>query len=202
MCLLFTLSACTWLGEEREADVQEKSVVVGVDKNRGKESQWLCYGQTQHQGWNCRTEARGDVLPNPRDVVKSEVLPIAISKPAEKQTTGIEKILENEGSVDGSFATQKKITEIDGSYYAVQLYAGVSVQSGREFIKRRGLSSPRLLSIESRSESWYVVLLGLYPTREQAEKIAAEFNRSSGGEVPWVRSVEGLKKLLLKELEP
>lgn len=211
--LFFSLSACAWIEDVSKSYGRAPAVAENASIDRNNDSQWLCYGEDKRQDWRCRVGRNGELPPSSKANMKQSEEPLPYVPEAVEEEIIADIVEKNTESVEAeqvsgdmkqsatSIQAQEKLTEIDGSYFAVQLYAGITARSGLAFIKSQELKNPRLLSISSRWESWHVVLLGVYATKAEAQRKADEYNRIRGGEKPWVRSVKGLKNVLLKELD-
>jgi septal ring-binding cell division protein DamX len=94
--------------------------------------------------------------------------------------------------VEGEPATQD-IMSMLSSNYAVQVFAGNTVESVEKFKSKKDL--PDLTTVKTdRSGSVVYVLVDIYPDRASANKAATELEIKTGSK-PWVRSLAGLQKI-------
>lgn len=105
---------------------------------------------------------------------------------------GIEMAIE---SVTGG-----EFLDLQDSYYAVQIFANSNIEAGMAFINQKRLGRATLLHTEVRGRAWYVALLGVYSSRELAQKRANAYLSVHGGDVPWIRSIKSLKLVYKKTL--
>jgi septal ring-binding cell division protein DamX len=79
--------------------------------------------------------------------------------------------------------------------FAIQLIALQTLEQVTEYVEEFNLNPPMYVKIRSQDSDWYVVLLGIYETRPEAdaasEKWAASHDPSSR---PWVRPMHPLRK--------
>ena len=94
--------------------------------------------------------------------------------------------------VEGDSATQDVMTMLS-SNYAVQVFAGNTVESVEKFKSKKDL--PDLTTVKTdRSGSIVYVLVDIYPDRATATAAATELEIKTGSK-PWVRSLAGLQKI-------
>jgi septal ring-binding cell division protein DamX len=79
--------------------------------------------------------------------------------------------------------------------FAIQLIALQTLEKVLQYTEEFNLNPPMYVKIRSQDSDWYVVLLGIYETRPEAdaasEKWASSHNPSSR---PWVRPIHPLRK--------
>lgn len=79
--------------------------------------------------------------------------------------------------------------------FAIQLIALQTLEQVTEYAEQFNLNPPMYVKIRSQDSDWYVVLLGIYETRPEAdaasEKWASSHDPSSR---PWVRPLHPLRK--------
>lgn len=89
---------------------------------------------------------------------------------------------------------EQEIMAMPGSNYAVQVFAGNSVQSVQDFKSRNGLNEMMAVRTD-RSGSIVYVLVDIYPDRTTANAAASDIEAKIGSK-PWVRSLAGLQNIV------
>jgi len=89
---------------------------------------------------------------------------------------------------------EEEIMAMPGTNYAVQVYAGKTVESCDRFKTSKDL--PDLKTVKTdRAGSIVYVLVDVHPDRTSANAAAADLEMKTGSK-PWVRSVAGLQKIV------
>jgi septal ring-binding cell division protein DamX len=89
---------------------------------------------------------------------------------------------------------EQEIMALSGSSYAVQVYAGKTLESIEKFKNSNNLAELKSVKTD-RSGSIVYVLVDIYPDRSSAQAAAADLEIKTGSK-PWVRSVAGLQKII------
>jgi len=84
-------------------------------------------------------------------------------------------------------------------YFTVQLIALQDQRGVVEYAQRNGLPEPLYARIRTAGSNSYVLLLGIYPTREEAETASVEWSRTKTPKVdPWIRQMAPLQDAVRK----
>ncbi|RMH49736.1 MAG: hypothetical protein D6685_18880, partial [Bacteroidetes bacterium] len=83
--------------------------------------------------------------------------------------------------------------------YAVQLIALANRDRAEQFASEHGLEDALILSITREEAPYTVVLLGVYPTYEDAQAAAEARPESLTNIKPWIRPIADLRARLLPE---
>jgi len=89
---------------------------------------------------------------------------------------------------------EQDIMALSGSYYAVQVYAGKTVDSVENFKTNNDLADLQTVKTD-RSGAIVYVLVDVHPDRATANAAAADIEAKTGSK-PWVRSIAGLQKIV------
>lgn len=85
------------------------------------------------------------------------------------------------------------LLELPSTYYALQLFAATSAERVEEVAAERGLHGMAGARVDRDGQIFYVLLAGVYPTREAAEQAQASLPASVRAMQPWVRRMGGLQ---------
>ena len=87
------------------------------------------------------------------------------------------------------------LSEYSNSSYAIQLIALRTLDEVSEYTDRLNLNPQMYVKIRSQDSDWYVVLLGIYETRAEADAASEEWASNHDPSArPWVRPIHPLKK--------
>lgn len=89
---------------------------------------------------------------------------------------------------------EQEIMVLSAAHYAVQAYAGNTVESVEKFKMNTDLGDLKTVKTD-RSGTIVYVLVDVYPDRATANAAAKDIEMKSGS-TPWVRSVAGLQKIV------
>jgi len=82
--------------------------------------------------------------------------------------------------------------------YAVQLIALQSIQEALDFANEYGLATPMMARIRSQGNDWFIIILGIYDTMDEAQAAGADWQSAHDpGSKPWIRPVGPLKQATL-----
>lgn len=82
--------------------------------------------------------------------------------------------------------------------YAVQLIALQSIQEALDFANEYGLAAPMMARIRSQGNDWFIIILGIYDTMDEAQAAGADWQSAHDpGSKPWIRPVGPLKQATL-----
>lgn len=88
------------------------------------------------------------------------------------------------------------LTEVPPDYYVVQLVALGSKESLEEYASRNALRGMSAARVERGGRLFYVLLLGVFPTRGAADQAAANLPAALSEFDPWVRRIESLQEAI------
>lgn len=91
-------------------------------------------------------------------------------------------------------STEQGIMAMPASYYAVQVYAGKTIDSVENFKANNNFAELKTVKTD-RSGSTVYVLVDIYPDRGTANAAAKDIEAKIGSK-PWVRSIAGLQKIV------
>jgi len=128
--------------------------------------------------------------PEPMPVTEPESVSQAPSRFAEPMAVQAEAIVVEE------LSPEARVEAMPAGSYAVQVYASATMKSMEKFQKARGLDDLTVLKTDRGGKTFYV-LVDLHESRADAIDAAATLEQKINGQ-PWVRSVAGLKKILVK----
>jgi len=81
------------------------------------------------------------------------------------------------------------------SSFAVQLIALQTLEEVAQYTEKFNLNPPMSVKIRSQGSDWYVVLLGIYETRAEADAVSEKWASSHDpSSRPWVRPLHPLRK--------
>jgi hypothetical protein len=127
------------------------------------------------------------------------------AKPNHRAEIDLADNISNSGEISGeesgleTSSPQAMPTDILSGYsntsFAIQLIALQTLEQVTRYAEEFNLNPPMYVKIRSQDSDWYVVLLGIYETRPEAdaasEKWASSHDPSSR---PWVRPMHPLRK--------
>ena len=87
------------------------------------------------------------------------------------------------------------IADLPESFWAVQLIALSSKESLEAYARQHGLRGMSAAEISANGKTFYVLLLGIYESKEIAIEASADLGPPF--ESPWIRSVGSLQKAML-----
>jgi DamX protein len=99
--------------------------------------------------------------------------------------------MESMESTDGDIASQPP------GYFTVQLVASSNMKNLNAFVERHGLSSRWVAETIVDGKNWFILLSGVYPTREEAGAALADA-RATLDTSPWIRSVGSVQAVMIK----
>lgn len=130
-------------------------------------------------------DAGADGMPYAEPVETSEPLPMQPAEMAEPQHMGSMM-----AGPAGDIAAQPP------GYYAVQLVASSSMKNLKAFTRRYNLSDQWVAETMVNGKNWFVLLSGVYATREEANAALADA-RAKLDTRPWVRTVGSLQAVMV-----
>ena len=118
-------------------------------------------------------------------VVAQPVMPVVMEEP----------VVEAAPARQVAMATGGDIASQPAGYFAVQVCASRTMKQLATFAKRHNLSDQWTAQTTVRGETWFVLLEGVYATREEARDALSRVS----GQVdtrPWIRSVGSLQAVM------
>ena len=97
-----------------------------------------------------------------------------------------------------AYRPEKAVSLLDlpDDFWAVQLIALSSREALEEYARSKGVRGMSAAQIAVNDELFYILLLGIYETRENAELATQDLPEHFSN--PWIRSVGSLKRAMLK----
>ena len=174
---------------ECEGETCEAPVLLD---NSNVEKKWFCYGSEQGEEWQCQNEKDPSKIkavapkpPRPSQVV--QVAPVATPAP-----------LPPTQRVPNASDVSAKILDLPRNHYAVQLIALRNLAGVKEYASLNGIQEPQLVKIQNDDSDWYVLLLGTYAERSDAETAKDNWETAKVLRVqPWIRQLGPLQDAIL-----
>jgi len=88
------------------------------------------------------------------------------------------------------------VLSLPPTHYAVQVYAGATVESVNRYQEAHGLQDLTMVETDRDGSSIYV-LVSIHDDRASANQAAADLEQKTGSK-PWVRSMAGLQKVAVE----
>ena len=174
--------------------VQNPSAVADEDAN------WFCGEGDDNGEWTCvrDQELRPPAAPPP--AAASPAAPAPAATPAARAPTAAPRRAPAVSRPDREPAYRPDgpvpLTEAPPHYYAVQLVALGSKESLEAYAARKALRGLFAARVERGGRLFYVLLLGVFPTRAAADEAAANLPAALSEFDPWVRRVESLQEAI------
>ncbi len=146
--------------------------------------------------------AAEEVAPEPNAFVEPVIAPEeaytpiepVVAKPVEPVEME-EPVVEAAPARQVAMATGGDIASQPAGYFAVQVCASRTIKQLSTFAKRHNLSDQWTAQTTVRGETWYVLLEGVYATRDEAKNALARVS----GQVdtrPWIRTIGSLQAVM------
>lgn len=114
----------------------------------------------------------------------SEPMPVI-----EEEPVPVESVLSESGTmIMGDLASQP------ADYFAVQVVASSTMQQLTDFAQKNQISDQWVAETNVGGKTWYVLMLGVYPTKAEANQALSSVNYL--GTQPWVRSVGSVQSVM------
>ncbi len=91
-----------------------------------------------------------------------------------------------------------RLVDLPAEFFAVQIVALSSKQALESYVKERNLIGMSAARVEKDGKLYYVLLLGIYQTRERAELAAADRPPPLKDIKPWIRRLGSLQTSMIK----
>ena len=210
--LVLVLSGCA-----RSAPTNDSAAVWLVDE-RWAQDDWFCE-PAEDGGWDCVQDP--DRVANPRTLRLPKPL-FAQPGPAEQASTSISPPSSppspaprqppdtrvQDAPVEASIPLYQQLsyqpdqpmalTDLPGSFYAIQVIALASKEDLEQFIVENNLPVLSGAVVEKDGELFYALLAGIYADRETAERAARSLPAKMSAPGPWIRSLESLQAAILR----
>ena len=158
---------------------------------------WHCYGKSKDEPWDC-----SQVEDNSKIVAIAETTRVQPPEAEPPAPIRQELALQDEISSDPVTAKAEVPDILAGhpeSSFAVQLIALQTRGEVNDFAANHNIETPLYVNIESQGNTWYVMLLGVYSSKSEADTAAdawqAQHNPASK---PWVRPLGPLRQAALR----
>lgn len=176
--------------------VPNPSAVAEEDTN------WFCGAGDEQGEWNCvqdqelrrpatarPTPASAPVSPRPEPTAERQVAAPVAGRPASAASRPTR---------ESAYRPSEPVplTEVPPHYYVVQLVALGSKESLEYYAARKALRGMSAARVERGGQLFYVLLLGVFPTRAAADEAAANLPEALSEFDPWVRRVESLQEAI------
>lgn len=151
---------------------------------------WFCEINETRDDWQCLQDAERAAHPKPARLPSDPAASTAFAEPrsplATPDTAADRSTADFAPVVGDEVATLLALPE-DG--FAVQVVATASRTQAEAFVEERGLTGAMTVELAREAERYYVVLLGAYPTFEDAQEAADRLPASLSEITPWIRPV-------------
>ena len=162
---------------------------------------WYCYGSDRDQPWGCsQTQDDQKIVSVPDEGPleqqieerKEEQLAVQFKEEkAELQESGIQ-------SSDDARQPFSDLSRFPDDSYTVQLIALQNMEEVQNFTADHNIRSPTTVMIRSQGADWYVVILGIYDTKGEAQTVASDWQATHNpSSKPWIRPLGPLKQAAL-----
>lgn len=127
----------------------------------------------------------------PMPMEESEPLPMTPETMAPEEPAMMEPAPMMMESADGDIASQPP------GYFTVQLVASSSMKNLNAFVQRHNLSDRWVAETIVDGKNWFVLLSGVYATRDEAAAALADA-RATLDTSPWIRTVGSVQAVMIK----
>ncbi|MCB1644392.1 MAG: SPOR domain-containing protein [Pseudomonadales bacterium] len=151
---------------------------------------WYCYGVSKEDGWECQSKADPAriVAIVPKNEAAPEAAPAPLAAPAPVPAAPARP-----QAVGGG----ETILQQPANFYTVQLIALQEEQNVLEYAQLNGISYPLYAKIRSQGSNWHVLLLGIYPDKQAAQKAKEEWEKTKTLKIkPWIRQLGPLQEAI------
>ena len=210
--LVTLVTSCSWSwpwGATKTGNCLDDGNCEGANpfEEKLKGGTWHCYGLSKKEPWDCSQEQDDSkimaVEDSPERINSPE--PAFVNEEAAAPELRAEMDLADNISNSAEVSAmetptpQAVPTDLLAGYsntsFAIQLIALQTLEQVTQYAEQFNLNPPMYVKIRSQDSDWYVVLLGIYETRPEAdaasEKWASSHDPSSR---PWVRPLHPLRK--------
>ena len=222
--LVTLVTSCSWSwpwGASKTGNCLDDGNCEGANpfEEKLKGGTWHCYGVSKKEPWDCSQEQDDTKILAVEDSPEREDSPELVNSPEREDSP--EPAFDNEGNaapdhrpemdladnisnsaeVSGMEAPtpQTAPTSLLSGYsntsFAIQLIALQTLEEVTQYTEKFNLNPPMYVKIRSQGSDWYVVLLGIYETRPEADAVSEKWASSHDpSSRPWVRPLHPLRK--------
>jgi len=179
---------------------------------------WYCYGESRNDPWDCSQTTDAAKIKDVEAVTASVTrrptqreagpdlgtrVELALNEEAISSTDEIapQPLSLKDNTPVAATGTERLFGYGDDSF-AVQLIALQTVQEVEIFAADNDIPTPFYIGIESQGSEWYVLLLGVYATKQGADAAASVWTTTHNpNSKPWVRPIGPLKAAAVRARE-
>jgi hypothetical protein len=151
----------------------------------------------QIEGWETQTKANyhvdnsdenGTMEEEPLPIVKASEPALTAAPQEQPAQVAIDPkpIKEVESQQKSLSKEEEHLLSVDKSYYTLQLVGARKEQNVKQFIEKHALQEAQYYHTKLSGKDWYVVVVGEYPSIEEAKAAAREFPPTVAAQ-PWIR---------------
>ncbi len=220
LILLVVLAACRSTSTAVTVDDNQPA------RDPNEKGQWFCQSHVSNEEWDCIqdnalvTNPQPERIPPPREVER----PVAGSLPGgPPRSYGLRPVRETPprsaqptpqaaAPVDDEVSTQDpmpdyvrlsyrperpvSLLELPEDFWVVQLVSLSSREALEDHARNHGLQGMSAAQIWSQGQFFYILILGIYETREYAERASTNLPPPFDTHDPWIRSVGSLQRAM------
>ncbi|PCJ84206.1 MAG: hypothetical protein COA54_14290 [Thiotrichaceae bacterium] len=151
--------------------------------------------QANDSPWGAKRDAEAQALPSDEAISDTSLNdPVLLADPEPEPIMMAEPEMIAPVVVMEELTPEQEVMALSGSGYAVQVYAGKTVESVEKFRSSKDLSGLTAVKTD-RAGSIVYVLVDLHEDKASANSAAANLEAITGSK-PWVRSIAGLQKIV------
>lgn len=171
-------------------------VIFGLAACSSSPAPWT---QSDDSPWMSKRTAEAESVPSDEIVSDSSLNdPVLLADPEpivmqEPEAAPAPEVI-IEPVVIEELSPEEEIMALPGTHYAVQVYAGKTMESVEKFKANKELADLKIVKTD-RGGTMVYVLVDLHSDRATANAAASDLEMKTGTK-PWVRSVAGLQKIV------
>ena len=216
--LVTLVTSCSWSwpwGASKTGNCLDDGNCEGANpfEEKLKGGTWHCYGVSKKEPWDCGQERDDTKISAVEDSPERISSPERINSPEpafdneenaapdHRPEMDLADNISNSAEVSGMEAPtpQTAPTSLLSGYsntsFAIQLIALQTLEEVTQYTEKFNLNPPMYVKIRSQGSDWYVVLLGIYETRPEADAVSEKWASSHDpSSRPWVRPLHPLRK--------
>ena len=208
-------------GCARSAPTDDSAAVWLVDERRSQDD-WFCES-AEDGGWDCVQDPERVANPRPQRLpeplfaqpggAEQETTGPALPDPSPPQPSPPQPSQPPDGRgpdlpEDPALPLYQRLsyqpdrptalTDLPGSFYAIQVIAFASKEDLEQFIIDNDLPVMSGAVVEKDGELFYALLAGIYADRETAERAVRSLPESMRSHGPWIRTLESLQAAMVR----
>ncbi len=175
---------------------------------------WYCYGVAEDRSWDCDAEPDPQkikaIVPN-ESTAQAEPDPVAQAPqpqaapmappmaqlPPPVAPPGPPQLSERQDPVITVDTTTERVLNTPDDYFAVQLIAMRDLSRVQGYATSNGIIDPMIVPVINQGQQWYLLLLGTFSTKAEAEEARAEWETTRILKVrPWIRRLKPLQEAI------